>query len=143
MRDLVVSGDGQVAVVLSTDDPLGTNPDRSVELFRVAPDGSGFAPAITLPADVEIIGRPLIGDDGSRIGFLSNADASATVFVSWSDLVPGDNPGFEAQLTDDDASLRNRLCHSLDHDGQRLAFAAPSTASTPAPGAPTPSPTRE
>lgn len=68
-----LSADGRKLTFMSELDPLGTNPDHTFELFVSNTDGTGLR-QLTSTAPGEIVGRPAINGDGSKIYFETNSD---------------------------------------------------------------------
>ena len=71
--DFDLSANGQKVVFGSKTDPLGTNPDHVQQLFVSNADGTGLR-QLSFVAPGDIIGRPAINGDGSRIYFETNTD---------------------------------------------------------------------
>jgi Tol biopolymer transport system component len=70
---LDLSANGQKVTFVSTIDPLGTNPDHAEQLFVSNLDGTGLR-QLTSALIGEIVTRPAINGDGSRVYFEASSD---------------------------------------------------------------------
>lgn len=103
-RPISITDDGQIVVLVSDSDPLGTNHDRSRELFRMQSDGTGIqqltdTPQLGLGAVVDAA----IAGGGSRIVYRASTDPL------------GANPGHLSQLflLDTGTLVVSQLTHQL------------------------------
>ena len=117
-----ISGDGSRIAFLSTDDPLGTNGDHSVEVFSMRSDGSELHQLSAFSPLNNRDGFPTlsISSDGSLIAFDSdfdpvgtNGDQSFEIFT-----VNADGTGL-AQITN---SLDDSYAPCLRGNGMEITF---------------------
>lgn len=117
-----ISRDGSRIVFLSTDDPLGTNADHSVEILSMRADGSDLRQLTSFTPQDNGAGFPSlsISSDGSLAAFDSdinplgtNSDQSFEVFT-----INTDGTGL-AQVT---SSFDDSYAPSLRGDGTELTF---------------------
>lgn len=74
---LDLSANGQKVTFVSTIDPLGSNPDHARQLFVSSTDGTGLR-QLTSALLGDVVTRPAINGDGSRIYFETNGDPLGT-----------------------------------------------------------------
>ncbi|MCP3980603.1 MAG: hypothetical protein GY716_14975 [bacterium] len=118
-----VTDDGQTIAFVSPADPAGQNPDGSLELFLMAPDGTGF---------VQLTNNPGGPGSGSVNEALICGSGSTAVFRANADLTGG-NPSLLDQLfaVDTGSLVVTQLTtateggvsgFSISDNGQRIVF---------------------
>jgi Tol biopolymer transport system component len=117
-----VSDDGTLLVFASCSDLTGGNPDGSVELFAMHPDGTGKVQLTDTPSDADVsMWFYALSGDGSRVVFSSDADYLGTntqrATQIW--VIDTDGTGL-AQLTS--AAFAAGYWPTISDDGQRIAF---------------------
>jgi Tol biopolymer transport system component len=74
-----VTDDGSEVVLISPSDPLGSNHDRSLELFLMGSDGSGLVQLTNDPAvNAGSVLDAKISGSGNRVAFIANTDPLGT-----------------------------------------------------------------
>jgi hypothetical protein len=125
---LAISGDGEHIAFTSGEDPLGTNPDGSDEVFRFDVVRQRLEQLTELPADASIPPQSLdVDHDGGTVVFAteadpvgSNVDGNLEVFVH-TDQVPVPLP-IVVQVTTSTGGEGSGSSASVDADGSRIAF---------------------
>ncbi len=118
-----VSDDGGMLAFASPADLLGTNHDRSVELFVAAADGSSVTQLTSDPSPVAgSVGAVALSGDGSRVAFVANTDplGQNPAHVQQLFVIGTDGTGL-AQLTGFSAGNFGQV--SISDDGTRIVFA--------------------
>jgi Tol biopolymer transport system component len=71
-----ITPDGALIVFVSNADYLGLDPDRSGEIYKIAPDGTGLAQVTDIFTGE--ISEPTVCEDAAKIAFVSDADIDGT-----------------------------------------------------------------
>jgi len=119
-----VSDDGQWLAFPSPADPLGSNHDRSLELFVMRSDGTQLAQLTDDPApNSGSVATVAISGDGSRIAFTSNTDPLGTNPTHRTELFVVDRDGTGLrQLTASVSGSPGSV--GISDDGARVVFAS-------------------
>ncbi|OWY63619.1 hypothetical protein B7486_52075, partial [cyanobacterium TDX16] len=125
---LAISGDGEHLAFTSAGDPLGANPDGSVEVFRFDVVQQRLAQLTDLPAGATIAFDSLdVDHDGTSVVFATDADpvgnnpdGNLELFVH-TDQVPVPLP-IVVQVTTSTGGEGSGSSASVDGDGSRIAF---------------------
>jgi Tol biopolymer transport system component len=118
-----VSDDGTWLAFASPADPLGTNPDRSLELFVMRSDGTEIAQLTSDPApNAGSVGSVVLSGDGSRVVFTANTDPLGTNPSNRTELFVIDRTGANLrQLTQTVSGAPGSV--GIGDDGTRIVFA--------------------
>lgn len=117
-----VSDDGGWLAFASPADPLGTNPDRSLELFVMRSDGTEVSQLTNDPApNAGSVGSAVISGDASRIVFTANTDPLGTNPSNRTEIFVIDRTGANLrQLTQAVSGAPGSL--GISDDGTRIVF---------------------
>lgn len=117
-----VSDDGQWLAFPSVADPLGTNHDRSAELFVMRPDGTGLAQLTNDPSvTAGSVGAVAIAGSANRVAFVANTNPLGTNPGNRSELFVIDRSGANLrQLTAAASGSIGGI--SISDDGARIVF---------------------
>jgi len=120
---VTASDNGSHVAFLSASDPLGTNPDESIELFLYDVGGMGLTQLTDHPARSGEVRLAALSGSANRVAFVSDGDLTGENPAGVVQLFVIDSNGSNlAQLTA--TTLSGSISSlSISDDGQRLAFA--------------------